>query len=152
GARGQLEREGRTAGPCVQTYLAVHPGRELLRDREPKAGAAVVGLAGEEAVEDLDRRAAVDPRSAVGHRDLGGAVALRRRNRHMRAARRVPDRVVEEDAHDLGDALAVARDLDSALGHPQLDVRIAAADRGGELAGNHVRELGEVYTVTLELE
>ena len=76
----------------------------------------VVG--GEEGLEDALEVAALDPRPEVGHRQARAAVAPRGGEDDVGAGRGVVEGVVDEDAHDLGDALRIAQGLYPSAGQP----------------------------------
>ena len=66
-----------------------------------------------ERLEDALELAAPDAGTEVGHREAHGAVAARRGDDDIGAGGRVAEGVVEQDAHDLGDAFRIAYGLHS---------------------------------------
>jgi hypothetical protein len=77
-----------------------------------EAQARPLGVVGRvEGLEDALEVAAPDPASEVRHRQPRAAVAAGGRQDDVGAGRGVAEGVVDEDAHDLGDALRIAQGL-----------------------------------------
>ena len=108
-SRRQLEREDGAPGPRLDAEAAVHPLRQLARDREAEARSPARRRRCRRARRSATARRAAMPRAVVAHGEPARQPLSRaRRDDDARARRRVRDRVVDQDPHDLRDAHRVA--------------------------------------------
>ncbi len=130
-----------------------HPAGELRRDRQPEPGPLrVVGRV--ERLEDPRQRPLVDPLAVVAHEHSDVSVGASRGDDDLGSVRRVGDRVVDQDPHDLGqpDRVALGVDRLAAAGQAQLQPGVVLGQGRLELAGDRPRQLAEIDLLGPELE
>ena len=93
-----------------------------------------------------------EARSRVGHRERGGSIAAVCPHGDVGALRRVAKGVVEQDTHDLGNALGVAVRVRTAIGQLRAEPAAVLGQRRGELAGDRARQLRQVDGLASQLD
>src|SRR5579864_2094564 len=149
GSRGQADRKAAAlAGRAVDRDGATHCFGELFDEGEPQTGTAataVFGAAAEEWLEHVGEILWSDAIASVADRELDHAVFGGNGGRDETAGRSVTDRVADQIAHDLIQALRVSqgeRGLGRNFGD-DLHTTLTPGEWGGELyqtagSGTHV--------------
>ena len=149
---GGRQAQGELRAPAVrcEPQFAVHPQGQLASDREAEPGAAHA-VARIKAVEDSCPRLRVDTGAVIGDHQARGPVPAPSLDRDGGSLRRVRERIVDQDTHDLRHPIGVGQ------GHCDtvaVDVDWGPVTLGGrpELLRGPPREVAQVDPLGVDLE